>query len=278
MESGDPTAEVVLRPVTALSFRDLAEVWRHRELLWILALRDVRVRYKQAALGAAWALLQPLAQMVIFTLLFHRLAGIDGDLGVPYPVFCFSGLTVWLLFAGGLTRSSESLVESANLVTKVYFPRVIVPLAATVAALLDFAVAFALLLVMMLGYRLPIHATILLAPVIGACAALCAIALGLWTSALNMKYRDVRYALPFFIQLLIYLSPVFYPSSLIPPRYRLLIALNPMAAVIDSFRAALFGGPLPLERLVFGLLFVLAVALVGFLWFRRVERTFADQV
>lgn len=268
----------VIRPESVVSIRDLRDVWSYRELLWILALRDVAVRYKQAALGVTWALLQPLAQMVIFTVLFNRFAGIRSDMDVPYSVFCFSGLTVWGLFASGLAHASESLVSNANLVTKVYFPRVIIPIASILTAVVDFIVALVLLFVLMLFFGVPFHATSVLVIPIALVAALCAIALGLWTSALNLQFRDVRYALPFFIQLLVYCTPVFYPASMIPVRYRQVFDLNPMAAVVDSFRACLFGTPIPFGRLVLATAIASAVGFVGFIWFRRMERTFADRV
>jgi lipopolysaccharide transport system permease protein len=272
------TRELVLRPESALSWQDFVDAWDCRELLWILALRDVNVRYKQAALGVAWALLQPLTQMVIFTVLFNRFAGIPPDYAVPYPVFCFSGLTVWMLFSSGLSHASESLVVSANLVTKVYFPRVIIPLATIVTAVVDFALTLLLLAVLMVLYGVPIHASALLAIPTAGVAVLCATALGLWASAINLQYRDVRYALPFFIQLLVFLTPVFYGRATIPERYRPLLMLNPMAAVVDAFRAALFGGDFPVGRLLLAALSALLVGLAGFVWFRRMERTFADRV
>jgi lipopolysaccharide transport system permease protein len=270
--------ELVLRPTAALRAHDLWEIWEYRELLWILALRDISIRYKQASLGIAWAVLQPTAQMLIFTVLFNRFAGIRSEPNVPYPVFCLSGLTIWMLFAGGLTQASESLLASANLITKVYFPRVILPLATILTAGLDFVIAFGALAVLMLALHVPFHGSALLAlPIVGL-AALCAAALGLWTSSLNLQFRDVRHALPFFIQLLVYLTPVFYPASLVPERYRSLFALNPMAAVVDGFRAALFGLALPYSRLALALALALVVGLTGFIRFRRLERTFADRV
>jgi lipopolysaccharide transport system permease protein len=277
-DSGSQRPVRVIRPESVVSIRDLRDVWTYRELLWILALRDVAVRYKQAALGVAWALLQPLAQMVIFTVLFNRFAGIHSDSDVPYSVFCFSGLTVWGLFASGLTHASESLVSNANLVTKVYFPRVIIPIASIVTAVVDYCVAFVLLIVLMLAFRVPLHATALLTIPIAGVAGLCAIAIGLWTSALNLQFRDVRYALPFFIQLLVYCTPVFYPATLVPARYRPLFDLNPMAAVVDSFRACLFGTAIPFQRLLLATVTATAVGFVGFMWFRRMERTFADRI
>jgi lipopolysaccharide transport system permease protein len=269
---------LVLRPTAALSWQDFRDAWDYRELLWILALRDVRVRYKQTSLGVAWALLQPLTQMLIFTVLFNRFAGIHGDGGVPYPVFVLAGVTVWALFASGLTYSSDSLLSNAGLVTKVYFPRVLLPLASILTAVVDCAIAGALLVGLMLFMHVPFHATALLAIPIAAISALLAAALGLWTSALNLQYRDVRHALPFFVQIMVYATPVFYSGSLVPERYRALLALNPMAAVIDGFRAALFGTPIPFERLGLAAAGALVVGLLGFLRFRRLEQTFADRI
>jgi lipopolysaccharide transport system permease protein len=273
-----PTRELVLRPTAALSWQDFKGAWEYRELLWILALRDVKVRYKQAALGIVWALLQPLAQVVIFTVLFNRFAGIHGDSPVPYSVFCMAGLTVWGLFASGLSHASESLLNSTNLVTKVYFPRVIVPLATILTAVVDSLIAGALLLGLMVIKHVPLHATAILAVPIGAIGALFAAALGLWTSALNLQFRDVRHAMPFFIQILVYATPVFYPISMVPEAYRPLLALNPMAAVVTGFRAALFGTEIPFAQLGLALLIIIAVGLLGFVRFRSLERTFADRI
>lgn len=273
-----PDFELVIRPRGAISLRDLADVWRNRELLWTLAMRDVSVRYKQAALGVAWALLQPVTQMLIFTVLFNRFAGIHADVPVPYPLFCLAGLVVWTLFANGLAHASESLINNANVITKVYFPRAVIPVASIVAALVDFAIGFGLLLILVPVLGASYHASIIFALPVATLAALIALSLGLWTSAINIQYRDVRYALPFFIQMLIFLTPVFYPPSLIPARYRLLLSLNPMAAVVDGFRAALFGTPMPWARLALALAVGLVVGAVGFIYFRRMERTFADRV
>jgi lipopolysaccharide transport system permease protein len=270
--------EMVIRPTSSISLGDLRDLWSYRELLWILALRDISVRYKQASLGVAWAVIQPLTQMAIFTVLFNRFAGIRPDGDVPYPVFCFSGLVVWMLFSNGLSYASESLVQSGSLVTKVYFPRVIIPLASVVTALVDFVVSMGLLLVMLLAFRIPFHFTWFLVIPIALVAVLCAVALGLWTSAINIQYRDVRYALPFFIQILVYLTPVFYPSTLVPERYRGLLVLNPMVAVIDSFRAAILGAAVPFTRLALAAATALAVGAAGLVAFRRMERTFADRI
>jgi lipopolysaccharide transport system permease protein len=269
---------LVIRPHSVVSLVDVVELWRYRELLLTLARRDVSVRYKQAALGVAWAVLQPLVQMAIFTLLFNRFAGIRSDGPVPYGLFCFAGLVVWLLFSTGLTRASESLVENSSLVTKVYFPRAVMPAAAVLSALVDFAVGFVLLLVMIPLYHQRFHFSSLLALPIALLAALSAFAIGLWTSALNIQFRDVRYVLPFFIQTLIFVTPVFYPLSMVPPRYHLLLALNPVTAVVESFRAALFGQPLPWLGLGASTATALVVAALGFLFFRRMEASFADRI
>jgi lipopolysaccharide transport system permease protein len=279
MTASDTSGRVlVLRPTSALAWQDFRDAWEYRELLWILALRDVQVRYKQATLGVAWALIQPLAQMLIFTVLFNRFAGIKSDSAVPYPVFCLAGITAWTLFASGLQHANESLLASASLVTKVYFPRVIIPLASILTAVVDSAISGILLLGLMLVMHVPLHATLLLAVPIAGVAALCAAALGLWTSAITLQYRDVRHALPFFIQIGVYATPVFYSASLVPERYRALIALNPMAAVVDGFRAALFGTPIPFARLGVVVAAALVVGLLGFARFRHLEQTFADRI
>lgn len=278
MSATSPDYELVIRPRGRISLADLGDVWRNRELLWTLAMRDVSVRYKQAALGVGWALLQPVTQMIVFTVLFNRVGGIRADAPVPYALFCFAGVVVWTLFANGLSHASESLINNAQVITKVYFPRVVIPVASIMTAVVDFAIGFALLLALMPIFGAAYHASMVLCIPLAALAALVALSLGLWTSAVNIQYRDVRYALPFFVQMLIFLTPVFYPASMIPAKYRLLLALNPMAAVVDGFRAALFGLPLPWLQLALALGMALATGTVGFIYFRHMERTFADRV
>lgn len=277
-EARATTYELVIRPESAISLRDLADAWRYRELLWTLALRDVRVRYKQASLGVLWALLQPLAQMAIFTLVFNRFAGIRSQSSVSYPVFCLSGLLVWTMFASGLSGSSESLVQNSNLITKVYFPRVVIPIAAVVPPLVDFLVGFGLLLPLLPIFGVPLRWTLVFALPIASLASLCSLSLGLWMSAINIQFRDVRYALPFFIQLLIFLTPVFYPPSLVPARYQPYLACNPMAAIVESFRAVIFGEPVPVARLAIAVAAITVIGLLGFIRFRHMERTFADRI
>jgi len=269
---------LVLRSTTAMSWQDVRDVWNYRELLWILGLRDVRVRYKQASLGVTWALLQPLAQIVVFTVLFNRVAGFQGDGGVPYPIFLLAGITVWSLFASGLNHASDSLLNSANLVTKVYFPRVLIPLGAITTAVVDSSIAGLLLLGFMLVKQVPFHATALLAVPIGSVAALWAAALGLWTSALTLQFRDVRHALPFFVQMMVFVTPVYYSAARVPEKYHALLALNPMAAVVEGFRGALFGTPIPFGRLGLSVLAALVLGALGFRRFRHLEQTFADRI
>jgi lipopolysaccharide transport system permease protein len=272
-----PAYELVLRPYSVISLADIREVWRYRELLFTLAGRDIRVRYKQAALGIAWAVMQPIVQMVIYTIVFNRLANIHSDVPVAYPLFCFAGVVIWGLFSTGLSQATSSLVENESMIKKVYFPRIVMPFASVLVACVDFAIAFALVLVAMPIFGAPFHLTIFLTPFLAVLAALCALGIGLWTSAINIQFRDVRYALPFFLQLMIFVTPVFYSSSMIPEQWRFLLLLNPMSAVVDGFRAALFGGELPWARL--GLAFALAMTTttLGFLYFRRMEHTFADR-
>jgi lipopolysaccharide transport system permease protein len=278
METGTHTREVVIRPDSRLSLQHVRDIWDSRELLWILARRDVSVRYKQAFFGVAWAVLQPVTQMIVFTVLFNRFGGIRSGSDLPYPVFCFSGVAIWSLFGSGLSHASESLVASSGLVTKVYFPRAVLPLAALGSAVVDFCIAFVLTFALAFWFGVPLHMTALLAPVFAVLAAACAVAIGFWTSALNLQYRDIRYALPFFLQLLVFVTPVFYPPTLIPERWRPFLALNPMAAVVESFRAALFGQAIPWQRAGLSTLAVLVIGILGFVRFRSLERTFADRV
>jgi homopolymeric O-antigen transport system permease protein len=270
--------ELVIRPRSAISLADVTDAWRYRELLWTLTSRDVRVRYKQAMFGVLWALIQPLAQMLLFTVVFHRLAGINADLPVPYTLFCFSGIVIWSLFSNGLAQSSSSLVENSRIITKVYFPRVLIPLSSILVAGVDFLIGFALVLIAMVGYGEFPHLTILWSPLLAVLALACALSVGLWTSAINVQFRDVRYALPFVLQLLIYITPVFYPSSLIPENYRYLLSLNPMSAIVDGFRAALFDTAMPWARLGGAVAWIAVVGVSGFLYFRRMETSFADRV
>jgi lipopolysaccharide transport system permease protein len=266
----------VIRPTRGWVQINFREIWAYRELLLFLTWRDIKVRYKQTALGAAWAILQPTLTMLVFSIFFGRLAKVPSD-GIPYPIFALSGLIPWQLFSYALTQSSNSVVANKNLVTKVYFPRLIVPLAAVLSGLVDFAIAFAVLLVMMLYYGIRPGAAIAAIPIAIFFTVLAALAVGLWLSALNVRYRDVQYTIPFLTQFWMFVTPIAYSSTLVPERYHILYGLNPMAGVVESFRWALLGharapGPLMVVSAV-----VVVVAFFGGLaYFRRVEKTFAD--
>ena len=257
---------------------DLRELWAYRELLAFQALRDVKVRYQQTLLGAAWAVLQPVTQMVVFSVFFGRLLGVSSD-GVPYPIFAYCALLPWQLFAFALTQSSNSLVDNAHLITKVYFPRLVVPLASVIAGLVDFCIAFVVLLLLMLWYGIVPTWAVVTLPLFVLLAVGAALAAGLWLSALNVRYRDIRYTLPFLAQITFFLTPVVYPSSRIPEAYRWAIGLNPMAGVVEGFRWALLGNvppPGPMLAVSVGMTAVLLVG--GLFYFRRMERGFADVV
>jgi lipopolysaccharide transport system permease protein len=266
---------VVIQPTRNWRLVSLKDLWAYRELLFFLTWRDVKVRYKQTALGAAWAILQPLFMMIIFTNFFGRLAGVDSA-GIPYPLFALAGLVPWTFFSNAITASGNSLVGSANLVTKVYFPRLIVPAAAMLAGFVDFALAFLLFCAMMIYYRVAPSIHILFLPVLIVMTSLFALGVGTWMSALNVKYRDVRFALPFLIQLWLFVSSVILPSSALPQKYRWLLMLNPMSGIIEGYRSALFGLPFDWAALAVAAAITIAVLAYAIYSFARVERSFAD--
>lgn len=266
---------VVIQPTKRWSLLSFKDIWAYRELLFFLTWRDVKVRYKQTALGAAWAILQPLFMMIIFTIFFGRLAAVNSA-GVPYPVFALAGLVPWTFFSNSITASGNSLVGSANLITKVYFPRLIVPAAAMLAGLVDFVLAFVLLCVLMLYYQIIPTIQILFLPVLVLLTALFSLGVGTWFSALNVKYRDVRFALPFLIQLWLFVSSVILPSSAIPQKWRWLLTLNPMSGIIEGYRAALFGLPFDWPALGIASGLTILTLLYAIYAFGRVERSFAD--
>jgi len=260
---------------TSLEFREL---WEYRELLYFLIWRDVKVRYKQTALGAAWAVIQPFFMMVVFSLFFGRLAKVPSD-GIPYPVFTFCALLPWQLFANALTESSNSLVGNQNLITKVYFPRLVVPISAVLGGLVDFVIAFVILLGMMLYYGIVPGWAIVTLPGFILLAVMTALGVGLWLSALNVQYRDVRYTIGFLVQLWLFLTPVAYPSSIVPEKWRPLYGLNPMAGVVEGFRWALLGKSQPPGAMLWVSVAVVILILFGGLYyFRRMEQQFADIV
>jgi len=267
-----------IEPASSWPALGLRELWEYRELLYFLTWRDIKVRYKQTALGAAWAVIQPFFLMVVFSLFFGRLAGVPSD-GVPYPIFSFCGLLPWQLFANSLTQSSNSLVGSQNLITKVYFPRLVVPISAVLGGLVDFAISFVILLGMLFYYGIMPGWQIVALPGLIVLAVMTALAVGLWLSALNVQYRDVRYTINFLVQFWLFATPVAYPSSIVPEKWRAVYGLNPMVGVVDGFRWALLGRPQSPGVLVLVSTVVVLLLLVGGLYyFRRMEQQFADIV
>ena len=277
VESGE-LPSLTISPPSGWSSIGLKELWEYRELLYFLTWRDIKVRYKQTALGAAWAIIQPFFMMVVFSLFFGKLGGIPSD-GIPYPVFVYCALLPWQLFAHALSESSNSLVSNQNLITKVYFPRLVVPISAVLGGLVDFAVAFGILLLMMAYYGITPTLMIAALPLFLLLAVATALGVGLWLSALNVQYRDVRYTIGFLTQFWLFATPVAYPSSLVPERWRWLYGLNPMAGVVEGFRWALLGKAVaPGPLLAVSVVVVLLLLVSGLYYFRRMEETFADLV
>jgi lipopolysaccharide transport system permease protein len=256
----------------------LGDLWEYRELLYFLVWRDVKVRYKQTALGAAWAIIQPVMTMIVFAVFFGRLAKVPSD-GVPYPLFAYVALVPWTFFANGLTQASNSLVGSSNLIRKVYFPRLIVPVASVLSGIVDLVLAFSVLVLLLMWYGVGVSLKLLWLPLFGLQAITTALAVALWLSALNVKYRDVRYVVPFMTQFWLFATPVAYPSSLLAEPWRTIYGLNPMVGVVEGFRWALLDiGPAPGAMLAVSSVVSLVLLVGGAYYFRRLERTFADRV
>lgn len=268
---------VRIRPSKGWVTLKLGDLWEYRELLYFLTWRDIKVRYKQTVLGVAWAVIQPLFTMLLFTLFFGRLAGLPSD-GIPYPVFAYAGLLPWTFFSNAVTNSGNSLVGSSNLITKVYFPRMIIPGAAVLAGLVDFAIAFVILIGLMFYYHVSLTSHLALLPLLLALTSLLALGFGMWMSALNVKYRDIRYAMPFLIQLWMFASPIIYPASLMPQKWRWVLWINPLTGIIEGFRSALLGKPFDLPSLGISAAITIGLLVYSAYSFRRMERTFADVV
>ncbi len=254
---------------------NLRALWECRELLYFLMWRDIKVRYKQTVLGAAWAVIQPLVTMIVFTFFFGKLARVPTE-GVPAPIFYYTGLLLWTFFSNGVTSGAISLVGNSNLITKVYFPRLIIPSAAIGAGLLDFGIAAVLLVPLLVYYGFPVTASYLMILPLILLTTLLSLGVGVWFSALNVRYRDVRYALPFLIQVWMFVSPIIYPSSLVPEEWRWVLTLNPLTGVVESFRAALFGSAIPWHSLGYSSGFAIAMLVYASYTFRRMERSFAE--
>ena len=267
-----------IRPSRGWVSLGLADLWQYRELLYFLIWRDIKVRYKQTVLGAGWAILQPFFTMVIFSIFFGRLAQMPSD-GVPYPIFAYAALVPWTFFANGLTQAVNSVVGGSSLIKKVYFPRIILPIAAVLAGVVDFLFAFAVLVGMALYYGVLPSWRILTLPCFLAMVVMAALSVALWLSALNVQYRDIRYIAPFIVQVWLFATPIAYPSSLLSEPWRTVYGLNPMVGVVEGFRWALLGtGTGPGPMIVVSSLVCLALLVGGAYYFRRVERTFADVI
>ena len=251
------------------------EFWNYRELLWVLTERDVKVRYKQTVLGFAWAIIQPVMLMVVFSIFFGHLAKMPSD-GLPYPVFVYAGLLPWTFFANAISSSAASLIGSSNLVSKVYFPRLIIPLASVGGGLVDFVIAAAVLLAMMLFYGIGWSAHLVAAPLLIGGVVFIALGVGVWLSALTVSYRDFRYVVPFLVQFWMFATPVVYPASLAPAEWRWLLFVNPMAGFVEGFRSAFLGRGFDWPAMVISLAVAIAVFLMGVAYFEKVERRFAD--
>jgi lipopolysaccharide transport system permease protein len=256
---------------------DLGELWYHRELLYFLTLRDIKVRYKQTLMGVAWVIIQPLTTALIFTLVFGRFVRLETG-ALPYPLFALSGLLLWLFFANAVTNSTHSLVSNANLITKVYFPRTFIPAASVGAGLIDLAVAFLLLIVLCFYYRVPLTLNLLLLPVFVLLMAVLALGAGLLSAAVTVKYRDLRHALPFIIQLWMFASPVIYPTSIVPERWHWLVTINPIAGIIEGFRTCLTGGSFAWLQVSIAAAITATLLVCSAYVFRHFEQTFADVV
>ena len=270
--------EVVLEPPRGWFSLRLRELWEYRELMFFLIWRDLKVRYKQTVLGVLWAILQPLLTMVIFSVIFGQLAKMPSD-GIPYPLFSYAALLPWQLFSRGLSDASGSLVGAQSMITKIYFPRLLLPVSAVVSGLVDFAIAFFVFFGLMYIYHYHLTVNVLFLPVFMLLALMTAMAVGLWFSALNVKYRDVKYVVPFLLQVWLYVTPIAYSAKIIPEKWQLLYGLNPLAGVVNGFRWALLGQKITLDPLVYVSAVMVTVLLVtGVIYFQRMEQTFADVV
>lgn len=267
----------VIEPSPGWGALKLTELWEYRELLYFLIWREIKVRYKQTALGAGWAVIQPLATMMVFSVFFGKLGKIPSD-GIPYPIFSYTALLPWTFFANGMSQASNSLVGSANLITKVYFPRLVMPLSGVLSGLIDFAIAFFVLLGMMVFYQVWPTTAVVWLPLFLLLALITALGVGLWLSALNVQYRDIRYVVPFLVQFWLFATPIAYPSSLLSEPWRTIYGLNPMAGVVEGFRWALLGSNPPGAMLAVSASVAILLVTSGLYYFRRMEKTFADVV
>jgi homopolymeric O-antigen transport system permease protein len=267
-----------IRPKKGLQLLDIKELIQYRDLFAFLVIRDIKVKYKQTVLGGLWAVIQPFFLMVVFTLFFGKLAKIPSD-GIPYPIFNFTAMIAWTYFSGAINTSSNSIVGSGSLISKVYFPRIIIPLTSVIAGLLDFSLAFIVLIGMMLYYNIYPSLLVLALPGLIILMMLIASGMGMLLAALNAKYRDIRYTIPFLVQFWMFATPIVYPASMIPEKYRMIYALNPMTGVIEGFRSVLLGRTaFPIEMVLISAVISLGLFLLGLTYFKQVERYFADVI
>jgi lipopolysaccharide transport system permease protein len=255
---------------------NLKEIFSYRELLWMLAYRDFKIRYAQTVLGILWAVIQPLLTLLIFILVFKKAAKVDTG-SVPYPIYAMTGMWAWSYFSYVMTQAGQSIINSQSLITKVYFPRLIIPISKSLVGFIDFIIVFVMLVILMISYRVAPSSNIIALPVVILSVVLLSLALGIWLSALTIRFRDFQYVIPFMVQIGLYVTPVAYPSSLIPENYKPLYYLNPMAGVIDCFRWSLLGSPLPEQKyLIYSAAIIVLLFLSGVYYFKRVENTIAD--
>ncbi len=277
-ETHSEPRKIIIRPTGGWAALNLRDLWVYRELIYFMTWRDLKVRYKQTLLGAAWAVLQPFLTMVVFSIFFGSLAGVPSD-GVPYPIFSYTALIPWTLFSKALQDASRSLVNNSHMITKVYFPRMILPLASVLAGIVDFLIAFVVLIGMMIFYHVTPTANIWTIPLFLLLALVTATGVSLWLSAMNVLYRDINYVLPFLTQFWMYITPIAYPSSMVPEKWRLLYAVNPMTGVVEGFRWALLGsGQAPGMMTLVSTLVAIFLLVSGMFYFKRMERQFADMV
>lgn len=254
------------------------DLWRYRELFYILSWRDIKVRYKQTVLGAAWSIIRPLLTTIIFTIVFSKIAKLNNPGNAPYALMVFAGMLPWQFFSNALSESSNSLIGNANLITKVYFPRLIIPASSVITSLVDFAISFLILIIMMFWYHYIPSWQIIFLPVFIILAFLCAFGVGLYLTAVNVKYRDFRYIIPFIIQFGLYITPVGFSSSVIGEKWKLFYALNPMVGVIDGFRWCILGDPMNWNSFIFSVIVILVFLIIGITYFRKMEKSFADNI
>ena len=277
-KTDNKSTTLIIKPLRGWRQINIGEIWSYRELLYFLVWRDIKVRYKQTVLGASWAIIQPFFTMVIFSIFFGRLAKIPSD-GIPYPIFSYAALVPWTFFAHGLTQSTNSLVTSSNLIKKVYFPRLVLPIAAVLSGCVDFVLAFIVLLGMMLFYGIVPTVHIIWLPFLLLLALVTSLGVGIWLTAMNVQFRDVRHAVPFLVQAWLFATPIAYPSSLLSEPWRTLYGINPMAGVIEGFRWALLGTKTVPGPIIFvSTLVAVGLLISGAFYFRRVEKSFADVV